>query len=127
MYNSPYGNPFVTRLFQFHFYTSPPCPFQSFRSPLTRWYQFQCSFSSVVIFHFYLTHVSFNSFFHDFSPCYCLQFHFYRSPESLRRLILEIPVPMGILIILITPCTFPVVPSHLLYMSPVPLSAPVIP
>ena len=40
---------------------------------------------------------------------------------------LEFPVPKGILIIPITPCTFPVTFSHLLYMSPVPLSAPVIP
>ena len=111
MYNSPYGTPFVTGLFQFHLYTSPPCPFQSFRSPLTRWYQFQCSFSSVVIFHFYLTNISFNSFFHDFSPSYCLQFHFYRSPES----ILEFPVPMDILIIPITHC---ILPCH-------PLSSPI--
>ena len=52
---------------------------------------------------------------------------FYRSPETLRRLILEFPVPMGILFIPITPCTSPIIPSHLLYISPVPLSAPVIP
>ena len=39
----------------------------------------------------------------------------------------EFPVPMGILILPITACTSPIIPAHLLYISPVPLSAPVIP
>ena len=43
------------------------------------------------------------------------------------QLTLEFPVPMGILIPPVTACTSPIIPSHLLYISPVPLSAPVIP
>ena len=54
-------------------------------------------------------------------------FIFYRSPESLGRLILEFPVSKRILILPITACTSSIIPSHLLYISPVPLSAPVIP
>ena len=46
---------------------------------------------------------------------------------KFAQLTLEFPVPLEILIIPITPYTFPVTPSHLLYISPVPLSAPVIP
>ena len=62
---------------------------------------------------------------------------FSRSSESLRRLILEFPVPMGILIIPVTPCilslssplisyTYPLYPS-LLPLSLVHISCPPLP
>ena len=46
---------------------------------------------------------------------------FYRSPESRGRLILEFPVPVGILIIPITPCILPCHPLSSIHISCTPL------
>ena len=124
MYSSPMVFPLQLVFFNFvSVYNSPPCPFQSFRSTLISMLFFQSCHLS-----FYLTNVLVNPFFHDFSPSYCLQFKFSQVTCVPQETDFRIPCPYG------SPhpphhslYNFPVIPSHLLYISPVPLSAPVLP